>query len=394
MPGQPSILHADVDSFFASVEQRRDPRLRGRPVLVGVGVVMAASYEAKACGVRGGMSGTAARRLCPEAIAVEPHFDDYVEASRGLFALFRRTAPLVEGLSLEEAFLDVNGLERISGSPVEIAVRLRREVREELRLPISVGIARTRTLAKMASRAAKPDGLLVIPAAGERDFLHPLPVEAIWGVGGATARRIHRLGVKTVGELAAVPEASLIAAFGKHAGGHLHALANMREHRRIRPRARRRSIGSQSALGRGHHSPTRVEQTLGKLVDRVAGRIRKAGRPGRTVVLRLRFADYTRASRSLTLPRATASTDLLRAAARRLLDQAQPAIRERGLTLVGVTVSNLDDSSAGVQLELPLRGRGFEALDSAVDEVRDRFGAASVMRGAGGSLRASFEPET
>lgn len=390
MRDAPTILHADVDSYFASVEQRLDPSLRGRAVIVGPGVVMAASYEAKVLGVKGGMSASTARRLCPEAIFVEPHFDEYVSISRELFALFRRTAPTVEGLSLEEAFLDVSGLERISGTAEWIAARLRRDVREELGLPISVGVARSKTLAKMASRAAKPDGLLVVAAAGERDFLHPLPVEAIWGVGEATAKRIHRLGVRTVGDLAAIPEASLIAALGKHSGSHLHAMANLREHRRVRPRPRRRSIGSQSAMGRGRHSKRKVERTLDRLVDRVTRRLRGAGRAGRTVVLRLRFADYSRSTRCRTLPRATDATEPIRAAARTLLEEARPLILERGITLVGVTITNLDHEGSGVQLELPLFGPPTAELDSAIDEIRERFGTESVLRGTGLKLRKGF----
>ena len=378
-------MHADVDSFFASVEQRRDPSLRGRAVIVGVGVVMAASYEAKACGVHGGMNGARARRLCPQAIAVEPHFSDYGVASRELFEVFRDTAPLVEGLSMEEAFLDVSWLGRISGSPVEIAERLRRRVREGLSLPISVGIARTKTLAKMASRAAKPDGLLLVPAGGEREFLHPLPISAIWGVGESTASRIERLGVRTVGDLAAVPEASLVAALGRHAGSHLHALANLREHRPVRTRRRRRTFGSQSALGSRPKSMAEIERAMAKAVQRVSRRMRAAGRSGRTVTLRLRFGDYARASRSRTLRRATAATAPLLAAARDLLAGAAPAIDERGLTLVGVSIANLDEPAAGVQLELPLYGPGTEGLDEALDELHERFGAAAVTRGPAGS---------
>lgn len=387
---EPTILHADVDSFFASVEQRRDPSLRGKAVVVGAGVVMAASYEAKACGVKGGMSGATARRLCPEAITVEPHFDEYTRASRELFAVFRNAAPTVEGLSLEEAFLDVGGLERISGTAEWIAAKLRREVRDELGLPISVGVARSKTLAKMASRAAKPNGLLVVAAGSERDFLHPLPVEAIWGVGEATAKRIHRLGVRTVGDLAAIPEASLIATLGRHSGSHLHAMANLREHRRVRPRPRRCSIGSQSAMGRGRHSRRKIERTLDRLVDRVTRRLRGAERAGRTVVLRLRFADYSRSTRSRTLPRATDATDPIRAAAQALLAEARPLILERGITLVGVTITNLDDASAGVQLELPLYGSPTTELDTAIDELRERFGTGSVIRGTGPGVRKGF----
>lgn len=387
---EPTILHADVDSYFASVEQRLDPALRGRAVIVGAGVVMAASYEAKAYGVKGGMSGATARRLCPAAVVVEPHFDAYVAASRELFELFRRMSPTVEGLSLEEAFLDVAGLERISGPPEWIAARLRRDVREQLGLPISVGVARSRTLAKMASRAAKPDGLLVVPAGGEREFLHPLPVEAIWGVGAATAQRIHRLGVRTVGDLAAIPEASLIAALGKHGGSHLHALANLREHGAVRPRRRRRSIGSQSALGRGRHSRHEIERTLDRLVDRVSRRLRGADRAGRTIVLRLRFGDYSRSTRSRTFARGTDATAPIRAAARALLEEAQPLIAARGITLVGVTVTNLDDEGAGVQLELPLDGPDRGELDVAIDDVRERFGSGVLVRGTGPQLRRGF----
>ncbi|MDQ3103315.1 MAG: DNA polymerase IV [Actinomycetota bacterium] len=385
MREEASILHADVDSFFASVEQRRDPSLMGRAVIVGGGVVMAASYEAKACGIHGGMNGARARMLCPQAVVVEPHFSDYGVASRELFDLFRRTAPLVEGLSMEEAFLDVGGLERISGSPARIAGRLRREVRDELELPISVGVARTKSLAKMASRAAKPDGLLVVSPGGEREFLHPLPIEALWGVGDATARRIARLGVRTVGDLADVPETSLVAALGRHAGSHLHALANLREHRPVRTRRRRRSYESQSALGSGQKSLREIEGRLAKSVERASRRMRAAGRSGRTVTLRLRFGDYSRASRSRTLPRATAATVPLLQAAVVLLGEAESQIEARGLTLIGVTIANLDAAACGIQLELPLQSAGADRLDDALDELHGRFGAAAVTRGLAGS---------
>lgn len=388
MAAGPSILHADVDSFFASVEQRRDPRLLNRAVIVGSGVVMAASYEAKAFGIHGGMNGARARRLCPHAVVVQPHFSDYGLASRELFELFRRTSPQVEGLSMEEAFLDVGGLEQISGSPAQIAERLRRQVREELRLPISVGVARTKTLAKMASRAAKPDGLLLLAPGAEREFLHPLPIEALWGIGDATARKIARLGVRTVGDLAEVPEASLIAALGRHTGSHLHALANLREHRPVRSYRRRRSYGSQSALGGGPHVLHEIERSLAKAVERSSRRMRAAGRSGRTVILRLRFGDYTQASRSRTLPRATASTEAFLTATASLLHEAEPLIAARGLTLVGVTITNLDGSAAGVQLELPLESATAGALDEALDELHERYGAAAVTRGPAGSREA------
>src|SRR4051794_3325256 len=254
-----TILHADLDAFYASVEQRDDPRLRDRPVVVGSGVVLAASYEAKAYGVRTAMSGGQARRLCPQAIVVEPRMSAYTEASEAVFTVFRAMSPLVEGLSIDEAFLDVGGLGKISGSPVDIAVRLRRAIAEEIGLPITVGVARTKFLAKVASGVAKPDGLLVVPPDGELDFLHPLPVRRLWGVGPVTARKLHDRGIATVGEVAALGEAALVSFLGQAAGRHLHALAHNRDPRPVRTGRRRQSIGSQRALGRGPHAAADVE---------------------------------------------------------------------------------------------------------------------------------------
>src|SRR4051794_14823062 len=245
-----SILHADLDSFFASVEQRDDPRLRGRPVIVGGGVVLAASYEAKAYGVRSAMGGRTAARLCPDAIVVPPRFTAYVEASRRVFEVFHDTTPLVEGISIDEAFLDVGGLRRLAGEPEAIGAALRARIRSEVGLPISVGIARTKYLAKVASAVSKPDGLLLVPPDGEQEFLHPLPVERLWGVGAVTAAKLHADGIRTIGELARREELELSAAVGKAAGRHLHALANLRDPRPVEVGRRRRSIGSQSAMGR------------------------------------------------------------------------------------------------------------------------------------------------
>jgi DNA polymerase-4 len=391
-----TILHADVDAFFASVEQRDDPSLRGRPTIVGGGVVMAASYEARAYGVCGAMGGAQARRLCPQATVVEPRWSAYVEASRAVFEVFKRASPLVEGLSMEEAFLDVRGLERISGSPTDIAVRLRRDVLEQVGLPITVGVARTKVIAKMASRAAKPDGLLVVPPRRELAFLHPLPVERLWGVGPATARKLHDRGLMTVGQLARLSEAALASILGRASGRHLHFLAHNRDPRPVRAGRRRRSFGSQSALGRSSGSLDALDAAVIGLVDRVTRRMRAAGRVGRTVMLRLRFADFSRASRSHTLPRPTAATRTILATVRALLAAAMPMIERRGITLVGVTVASLDGEEAGVQLALPLDGPGTSALDCALDEVRDRFGPAAVTRaallGRGPSLSASLLP--
>jgi DNA polymerase IV len=374
-----TILHADVDAFYASVEQRDDPRLRGRPVIVGAGVVLAASYEAKAYGVRTAMGGAQARRVCPHAVVVSPRMSAYSEASKSLFRVFEDATPLVEGLSIDEAFLDVRGLRRLAGTPAEIAVRLRHEVRERVGLPISVGVARTKFLAKVASGVAKPDGLLLVPPHRELSFLHRLPVEQLWGVGPATAAKLNGRGIATVGEVAQLAEETLSALLGRASGRQLYALAHNRDPRPVRPGRRRGSIGSQRALGRARHSPEAVDAALVGLVDRVTRRLRAAGRIGRTVVLRLRFGDFSRATRSHTLPQATAHTQTILVTARVLLAAATPMIERRGITLVGVAVANLADAPP-VQLGLPFgRGSG-EELDAALDEVRARFGPTAVTR--------------
>ena len=374
-----TILHADLDAFYASIEQRDDARLRGRPVIVGAGVVLAASYEARAYGVRTAMGGAQARRMCPRAIVVEPRMSAYSEASKAVFDVFEHTTPLVEGLSIDEAFLDVGGLRRLSGSPTEIAVRLRSDVLEQVGLAITVGVARTKFLAKVACGVAKPDGLLVVPPDRELAFLHPLPVERLWGVGPVTAAELHDRGITTVGEVAGLAEAALVSILGRASGRHLHALAHNRDPRPVHVGRRRGSIGSQRALGRSPRSPDDIDAVVAGLVDRVTRRMRAAGRVGRTVVLRLRFDDFSRATRSHTLPRATAETQTVLATAHALLTTAMPMIERQGLTLVGVAVGNLDDDGA-VQLVLPFdRDRG-SALDAALDDVRDRFGSAAVTR--------------
>src|SRR5579864_1505046 len=379
VPQGASILHADLDAFFASVEQRDDPRLRGRPVIVGGGVVLAASYEAKACGVRTAMGGARARRLCPGAIVVPPRMSAYSEASKAVFGVFEEVSPVVEGLSIDEAFLDVSGMERSVGTPVEIAARLRRDVRERVGLPITVGVARTKFLAKVASAVAKPDGLLVVPPDDELAFLHPLPVERLWGVGPATARKLRARGITTVRQVAMLPESILVSMLGRASGRHLHALAHNLDPRPVQRRRRRRSIGSQRARGRRPWTLESVDADLVTLVDRVARRLRGAGRRGRTVVLRLRFSDYTRATRSFTLPYPTASTERILATARSLLWEALPLVERRGLTLVGISVANLDDADA-LQLVLPFDRRENEALDAVLDLVRERFGTAAITR--------------
>jgi DNA polymerase-4 len=378
VPAEPTILHADLDAFYASVEQRDDPCLRGRPVIVGGGVVLAASYEAKAHGVRTAMGGARARRLCPQAVVVAPRMSAYAEASKAVFEVFDHTTPLVEGLSIDEAFLDVRGLRRISGPPLEIAVRLRRDVRERVGLPITVGVARTKFLAKVASGVAKPDGLLMVPPGGELAFLHPLPVERLWGVGPVSAGKLRDRGIETVGQVAELGEPALVSMLGRASGRHLHALAHNRDPRRVRARRRRRSIGAQRALGRRPRSPDDLDAVVVGLVDRLARRLRAARRACRTVVLRLRFGDFSRATRSRTLSHATARTEPILATARELLTTAMPTIESQGLTLVGVALSNLEDDRA-VQLALPV-DRQSGALDATLDDVRDRFGSAAITR--------------
>ena len=381
-PGrEATILHADLDSFYASVEQRDDPRLRGRPVIVGGGVVLAASYEAKAFGVRTAMGGRQARALCPWAVVVEPRMKAYSDASKAVFEQFRNATPLVEGLSIDEAFLEVGGLTRVSGTPVEIATRLRRDVLARVGLPITVGVARTKFLAKVASGVAKPDGLLVVPPDGELEFLHPLAVERLWGVGAVTARKLHARGVGTVGDVARLPESVLVAMLGSATGRHLSALAHNRDPRPVVAGRRRGSIGSQHALGRARASRSAgaIDAVVVALGDRVTRRMRAAGRVGRTVVLRLRFDDFTRATRSHSLPRPTAHTETILATARQLVTGMMTKIARDGLTLVGIAVANLDDDHV-VQLALPFGRQSGGELDTALDGVRDRFGSSAVTR--------------
>jgi DNA polymerase-4 len=378
--GGATILHADLDAFYASVEQRDDPRLRGRPVIVGMGVVLAASYEAKAFGVRTAMPAGQARQLCPRAVVVEPRMAAYAEASNAVFEVFADTTPLVEGLSIDEAFLDVGGLGRLCGPPAAIAGQLRRAVHERVGLAITVGVARTKFLAKVASGVAKPDGLLVVPPDRELEFLLPLPVHRLWGVGPVTARKLHDRGIVTVGDVAQLGETALISILGRGGGRHLHALAHNHDPRPVQVGRRRRSIGAQRALGRSTTSTDTIDAALVTLIDRVARRLRTAARECRTVVLRLCFADFSRATRSHTMALATAHTRTILAIARALLAEAAPMIDRQGLTLIGVSLANLDDDAG--QLTLPFDRAAGGDLDAALDNVRDRYGSTAVTRAA------------
>ena len=376
-----SILHADLDSFYASVEQRDDPTLRGRPVIVGGGVVLAASYEAKAHGVRTAMGGAQARRLCPQAVVVPPRMAAYTRASDAVFEVFHDCTPIVEAVSVDEAFLDVGGLRRVSGSPVQIAERLREDVRDRVGLPITVGVARTKFLAKVASQQAKPDGLLLVPPDQELAFLRPLPVRRLWGVGAVTSEKLSAHGIVTVADVAELSESTLASMLGAAMGRQLYALSRNIDRRRVTTGVRRRSVGAQRALGRAGNrmSATEIDAVVVNLIDRITARMRTAGRTGRTVVLRLRFDDFSRATRSRTLLWATSSTQPILAAARQLVRSTAPVIAERGLTLVGFAVSGIDRSGAQ-QLMLPFGEAEPLAIEAAVDRVRQRYGKSALTR--------------
>ncbi|GAA1736292.1 DNA polymerase IV [Aeromicrobium alkaliterrae] len=377
-PTEGTVLHADLDAFFASVEQRDDPSLRGRPVIVGGGVVVAASYEAKRRGVRTPSNIRQALRACPEAVVVPPRFEAYSEASKRVFEVFADTTPQVEALSIDEAFLEVGGLRRIRGLPSQIAAQLRTDVAERVGLPISVGVARTKYLAKIASASAKPDGLLVVHLEHEQRFLHALPVERLWGVGDVTAAKLHQAHVRTVGQIAAMELREATALLGNATGRHLWALAQGHDPRRVETGRRRGSMGAQHALGSRPRTAAEVEAILLSLVDRVTSRMRRVDRTGSVVTLSLRFGDFGRSTASHTLARPTSHTATILEVARTLLRQRWSEAERRGLTLIGVSVGQVDD--APLQLALPLDATSGTELDTAVDEVRAKFGRTSVKR--------------
>jgi DNA polymerase-4 len=389
-----TILHADLDAFYASVEQLLDPSLRGKPIAVGGGVVLAASYEAKAFGVHGGMPGRQARELCPQLVFVGGHFGEYQRLGDAAIAVLGDFTPLVERMSIDEAFADVAGCTHLFGTPAEIATSIRRRVRDELGLPISVGVARTKHLAKIASQVAKPDGLVVVDPNGELDFLHGLAVDLMWGVGPVTRARLSAIGVETIGQLANTPGWSLERLLGPAAGDKLAALAWNRDPRRIRTRHRARSAGAQSALGRKPAVARVIRPTLLHLADRIATRLRARERPGRTVTVRVRFADMKSVTRSVTLAAPISGTVLLAAFAEELVRAVLSDYPdEKTISLLAISVSHLEEHW-DLALELPLglddeaRRPGsrvglarFEA-DRAVDKIRDRFGWESIGYGS------------
>jgi DNA polymerase-4 len=392
--GGPTILHADLDAFYASVEQLLDPALRGRPIAVGGsdrgGVVLAASYEAKVFGVHGGMAGWQARRLCPTVTFVRGHFGEYQRLADHVMDILHGVTPAVERISIDEAFLDVSGSTHLFGPPAVIGDRLRRQVRHEVGLPISIGAARTKHLAKVASQVAKPDNLIVVEPDAERQFLDPLPVGLMWGVGPVAEQRLAERGIRTIGELARTPSRALEGLLGHAVGAKLAALALNEDPRRIVTSDRARSVGAQSALGRRSPTPELAREVLGHLADRVASRLRAKDRAGRTVTVRVRFAGMRSVTRSLTLPAPIATTLTLTEVAEQLAwqaiaDQDDPSVE---ISLLAISVSNLAAQHV-IQLELPVppddprrpgsaKGAARWAMDKSMDAVRGKFGRDAV----------------
>jgi DNA polymerase IV len=394
MAAAATILHADLDAFYASVEQLLEPSLRGKPIAVGGGVVLAASYEAKAFGVHGGMSGREARQLCPQLVFVGGHFSDYQRLGDAAIKVIGDFTPLVERISIDEAFADVAGCTHLFGTPAEIAASIRWRVRSELGLPISVGVARTKHLAKIASQVAKPDGLVVVDPDAELSFLHELPVELMWGVGPVTRARLGAIGVTTIGQLAKLSERSLTRLLGPAAGEKLAALAWNRDPRRIRTHRRASSAGAQSALGRKPAEDHVVRPTLLHLADRIGTRLRAKSRPGRTVTVRVRFANLQSVTRSITLEAPISATVILAEIAEDLVRAVLAEHPdEKIISLLAISVSHLEEHW-DLALELPLglederrrpgskRGLARSAADRAVDEIRDRFGWTAIGYGA------------
>jgi DNA polymerase IV len=394
MAAMATILHADLDAFYASVEQLLNPSLRGKPIAVGGGVVLAASYEAKAFGVCGGMAGWRARELCPHLIFVGGHFKEYQRLGDAAIEVVGDFTPLVERISIDEAFADVTGCTHLFGPPAEIARTIRHRVRTELGLAISIGVARTKHLAKIASQVAKPDGLVVVDPDTELDFLHNLPVELMWGVGPATKRRLADIGVLTIGQLAQVRGNALELLLGHAVGEKLTALAWNRDARDIKTHHRGRSAGAQSAIGKKPAVERVFRPTLRYLADRVGSRLRAKSRPGRTVTVRVRFADLHSVTRSVTLPAPISATAILAETAEDLVRGVLAShVDEKTISLLAISVSNLEEHSL-VQLELPLGledegrrpgtriGIARWVADRAIDAIRERFGWEAVGYGS------------
>lgn len=401
-----TILHADLDAFYASVEQLLDPRLRGKPIAVGGGVVLAASYEAKAFGVQSGMSGRNARQLCPRLIFVRGHFNEYQRLGDAAIKIVGDYTPLIERISIDEAFADVVGCTHLFGPPAQIARKIRQRVRVELGLPISVGVARTKHLAKIASQVAKPDGLVVVDPWSELGFLHDLPVELMWGVGPVTQVRLAEVGVRTIGQLARMQGRSLERLLGYGAAEKLAALSWNRDPREIRTQRRARSAGAQSALGLEGANERVYGPALRHLADRIGARLRAKSLSGRTIGVRVRFADLRAVTRAVTFDSPICATTVLAEVAERLVrDVLAQHPTETKISLLAIRVSHLT-KNMNSQLALPFGHKcdarheigvavGRCSADRAVDIIRERFGwdaigYGSVVLGCGRGVPDEF----
>ncbi|MDO8363352.1 MAG: DNA polymerase IV [Actinomycetota bacterium] len=404
MASSPTILHADLDAFYASVEQLLHPHLRGRPIAVGGGVVLAASYEAKASGVQGGMSGWRAQQLCPGLTFVKGHFSEYQRLADQVMAVLGDFTPMVQRISIDEAFLDVSGSTHLFGPPAAIGHAIRARVRNEVGLPVSVGAARTKHLAKIASQVAKPDGLVVVHPDHELEFLHPLPVGLVWGIGPVTQQKLAQRGIHTIGQLAESPTEGLEHFLGRALGSKVGALAANRDHRAVQAPARAGSVGAQSAFGRRDPTPELLRSVLGHLADRVAGRLRAKQRAGRTVTVRVRFAGMRAITRSRTSREPVATTLTLTETAEELVLHALAAHpAETQISLLAISVSNLVDQPV-LQLELPVlpdeavrpgspTGAARWAVDHSMDAVRRKFGKSAVGYASVALSRMSSVPD-
>lgn len=376
------VLHVDMDAFYAGVELRERPELRGVPVIVGApggrGVVLSATYEARRFGVHSAMPMTRARRLCPQAVVIPPHREKYSRVSRGVMEILRTFTPEVEPIASDEAFLDVRGARRRLGPPASIAAAIRERVAREHGVTCSVGVARNKFLAKLASGHCKPDGLLVVPADRVADFLHPLPVAALWGVGERTERSLARFGVKTVGDLAGMPVETLWREFGRAAGGRLAALARGCDERPVTPHTPDRSIGAEETFPADVGDPVVIHRELLRLSERVAARLREGGHAGRTISVKLRRADFTTVSRSRTLREPTDVARTIYETARALY--ACAGLAGVRLRLVGVRVEGLCPAGGVTrQLGLGERESGWREAERAMDRAARRFGPDAVI---------------
>ncbi|MET3807011.1 DNA polymerase-4 [Nakamurella sp. UYEF19] len=379
-----TILHVDMDAFFASVELRRRPELRGRPMMVagdsGRGVVLSATYEARTSGVRSAMPTGRAKALCPGIVVIQPDMAAYRQASDEVMSIFGDVTPLVEPLSVDEAFLDISGARRLAGRPGRIAATLRARLSEELSLTATVGGAASKFMAKLASGLAKPDGLLLVPPQDVLSLLHPLPVQALWGVGPQTAKTLESLGLSTVGEIAAVDRAALIRHLGKATGSKLHDLANGLDDRSVETESTERSIGAETTFGVDSADRLFLRRQLLGLAERTARRSREAGLCGRTVALKVRYEDFSMVNRSVTLPTATDLSGVIHSAAVALLDKLGSGSRVR---LVGIRLEGLvpaDQVSEQLELGSGADGPGWREAEGALDRVSARFGSLAVRR--------------